>query len=299
MNFDGERYFLKLAAAFVRGRCAQGHPMDLPDALRNEPLKDLSEQALVEIFQIGQAADLEMHKFKRTMGLARVRRVFGVLRSFTPEDLLDVGSGRGAFLWPFLDEFPDLPVTAIDEDPIRSRDIQAVRLGGIDALTVHQMDATKLDFPACAFDVVTLLEVLEHIPAVPKALAEAVRVARRFIVLSVPSQPDDNPDHLHLLDQDTLRRLFSDMGVTRVTFDYVPGQPAHHPQPAPRWRGPLQGVGWRSRPPHNPEARGSSPSAPSRPAGSWTGRRSRTSLAGWGRWLAASRTRPGTRKATS
>ena len=112
------------------------------------PLDDLAEDALLRIFQIGQAAGLEMHKFKRTMGLARVRRVFGVLRSLAPEDLLDVGSGRGAFLWPLLDEFPDLPVTAIDEDPIRARDIQAVRLGGIDALTGHQMDATKLDFPA-------------------------------------------------------------------------------------------------------------------------------------------------------
>jgi hypothetical protein len=223
MNFDGERYFLKLAAAYVRGRCVQGHLIILPDPLRHLALRDLSDQALLEIFQAGQAADLEMHKFKRTTGLARVRRVFGVLRNIAPESLLDIGSGRGAFLWPLLDEFPDLIITAIDEDPIRARDIQAVRLGGIDALTGHQMDATKLDFPAGAFDVVTLLEVLEHIPAVPKALAEAVRVARRFIVLSVPSQPDDNPGHVHLLDQDTLRRLFSDLGVTRVTFDYVPG----------------------------------------------------------------------------
>ena len=43
-------------------------------------------------------------------------------------------SGRGAFLWPLLDEFPHLLVTAIDEDPIRARDIQAVRLGGIAVL---------------------------------------------------------------------------------------------------------------------------------------------------------------------
>ncbi len=223
MDISGERYFLKLAAAFVRGRHAQGHAMDLPAALAEPPLDALAKDALVTIFHAGQAAGLEMHKFKRTMGLARVRRVFGVVRSLTPEDLLDVGSGRGAFLWPLLDEFPDLPVTAIDEDPIRAQDIQAVRLGGIDALTGHQMDATKLDFPAGTFDVVTLLEVLEHIPAVPKALAEAVRVTRRFVVLSVPSQPDNNPGHIHLLDEKTLRRLFSDMGITRVTFDYVPG----------------------------------------------------------------------------
>lgn len=164
-----------------------------------------------------------MHKFKRTMGLARVHRVFGVLRNIGPADLLDIGSGRGAFLWPLLDEFPELRVTAIDDDPLRARDIEAVRLGGIDQLAGQQMDAAKLVFPAGAFDVVTLLEVLEHIPAVPKALAEAVRVAKRFVVLSVPSQPDDNPDHIHLLSEKTLRRLFSDVGITRVTVDYVLG----------------------------------------------------------------------------
>ena len=42
-------------------------------------------------------------------------------------------------------------------------------------------------------------------------------------MLSVPSQPDDNPSHIHLLDEKALRRLFSGLGITRVTFDYVPG----------------------------------------------------------------------------
>ncbi len=223
MNNPHEQYFLKLAAAFVRGRYAQGHPIDLPDELREMPLDELSADALTAIFRCGNTAGLEMHKFKRPMGLARVRRVFGLLRALLSEDLLDVGSGRGAFLWPLLDEFPHLTVTAIDEDPIRSRDIQAVRLGGIDRLTGYRMDAAQLDFPAGAFDVVTLLEVLEHIPAVREALSEAVRVARRFVVLSVPSQPDDNPGHIHLLDEKTLRRFFSGSGVTRVSFDYVPG----------------------------------------------------------------------------
>jgi hypothetical protein len=32
--------------------------------------------------------------------LPRVRKVLGVLRGVHPANLLDVGSGRGAFLWP-------------------------------------------------------------------------------------------------------------------------------------------------------------------------------------------------------
>jgi 2-polyprenyl-3-methyl-5-hydroxy-6-metoxy-1,4-benzoquinol methylase len=47
-------------------------------------------------------------------------------------------------------------------------------------------------------DIVTLLEVLEHIPDVEKAVA-AVRMARKYVVVSVPSKEDNNPEHIHLL----------------------------------------------------------------------------------------------------
>ena len=41
MSIDGERHFLRLAAAFVRGRRRQGHPVDLPDDLQHAPLQAL------------------------------------------------------------------------------------------------------------------------------------------------------------------------------------------------------------------------------------------------------------------
>ena len=106
---------------------------------------------------------------------------------------MDIGSGRGVFLWPLLTELPYRPVTAIDLLPHRLAVIDAVRRGGIERLTCARMDATGLGFPDNSFDVVTMLEVLEHIPHPRRALAEVVRVAARFVILSVPSKPDDNP----------------------------------------------------------------------------------------------------------
>ncbi len=67
------------------------------------------------------------------------------------------------------------------------------------------------------------LEAFEHIPAVTGAVAEVVRVTRRFVVVSAPSKPDNNPQHIHLLDETKLRELFAEAGVSRVNCDYVLG----------------------------------------------------------------------------
>ena len=206
-----DRYYLGPAAAFVRGRLSLGGP----------PLETLSPQAWHDLLCRGQAAGLRLHKFKRTMDLPRVRRVLGILHGLQPADLLDIGSGRGVFLWPLLEAFPDLSVTMVDADGRRVADVRAVRTGGMTCLQAAQMDATRLAFADGAFDVVTLLEVLEHIPDAPRALAEAVRVARRFVVLSVPSHADDNPQHLHLFSQTRIADLFAEAGAEHVTLSGV------------------------------------------------------------------------------
>ena len=43
----------------------------------------------------------------------------------------------------------------------------------------------------------------------------------RAVVLSVPSKPDDNPEHIHLFDQGVLRELFRLGGIAKVQFSYV------------------------------------------------------------------------------
>ena len=180
-----ERYFDELACAFVRGRLGNGSAT-LTDGLK---------------------AGLRLHKFKVNADLPRVRRVIGVLRGLSPDNLLDVGSGRGTFLWPLLASLPKISVTAIEVSEQRATDLAAVRSGGVSRLTVIRMDAQKMGFAPQSFDVVTMLEVLEHMPDPLAALRCAVAAARRFLVLSVPSVPDDNPEHLHLFTPDHLRTM--------------------------------------------------------------------------------------------
>ena len=55
------------------------------------------------------------------------------------------------------------------------------------------------------------------------AIAAAVKMARQYVVVTVPSKPDDNPEHIHLLTKDTLTQTFHAAGCTKLHFDGVEG----------------------------------------------------------------------------
>jgi ubiquinone/menaquinone biosynthesis C-methylase UbiE len=214
-------YYITLAAAFVRGKVLNKLQGLNRLELYIKALHDLSYEEMEMLMQIGKEHNLRLHRFKKSMELPRVRKVLGILKGIQPQNLLDIGSGRGVFLWPLLDDFPFLPITCVDRLDYRVTDIQAVHNGGIEQLTAIQGDVIALPFADASFDVVTMLEVLEHIPATTKALQEVCRVARRFLILSVPSKEDDNPEHIHLFDQARLTQLLHEQGITRISFDYV------------------------------------------------------------------------------
>jgi 2-polyprenyl-3-methyl-5-hydroxy-6-metoxy-1,4-benzoquinol methylase len=200
-----DSHYLALAAAYARG------------ALQRRELTD--DQAI----SAAVAADLRLHRFKRTSGLPRVRRVIGALRGLGATRLVDVGSGRGAFLWPLLDEMAEADVTAIDLLGHRVADIECVRRGGIARVRAARMDGCALAFGDSAVDAVTLLEVLEHMPDPSAAAREAVRVASTAVIASVPSHEDNNPEHIHLFDGAALDRMFRAAGARRVSTDHVLG----------------------------------------------------------------------------
>jgi SAM-dependent methyltransferase len=201
---EDSRYFTALAAAFVRGRLG-----DRPQ---------LSPEALLEW---ARESGLRLHKFKRQTELPRVRKVLGLLQGLAPTSLLDIGSGRGTFLWPLLDAFPHLQVTAIDTSAQRVADINAIREGGVENLRALQMDASRIELDDNSMDVVTALEVLEHLPAPQLAAAEAIRIARRFVLSSVPSKEDDNPEHIQLFTRDSFEALWLTAGARSVKVEYV------------------------------------------------------------------------------
>ncbi len=177
----------------------------------------------VSPYEAGKTAGLKVHYFKRTGLLPRVGFVMGFLRGIEFDSLLDVGSGRGAFLWPFLETFPEKEVHVIDMLERRIALYRAVAAGGTFHLHVHEGDVRELDLPDNSVDVVTMLEVLEHISDVARAVRNAVKIARQHVVVTVPSKPDDNPEHIHLLTRERLSELFASAGCSSLHFGGVPG----------------------------------------------------------------------------
>lgn len=199
-----ERYYVEPAAAYVRGA---------------DPGLDTGSNE--STLQAGIDRGMRLHRFKRARVLPRVRKVIGILHGLCPGGLLDIGTGRGAFLWPMLEAFPQLPVTCVDRDESRARQLDTVSRGGLDRLRALHMDATHLELDERSFDVVTALEVLEHIDGVADAIAELVRVAKRFVIVTVPSRSDDNPEHVHLLTDELLQSYFRAAGAERIETSYV------------------------------------------------------------------------------
>ena len=197
-------YFEELVQAFIRGRLGA-------------EVKGLDG---AELIARGRSAGLRLNKFKRSV-LPRVVKALGILRGLDPDDLLDIGSGRGTFLWPFVDAFPEIPVTALDISERRVIDINAVHTGGIGRVTAHCQDVETMDPETFSADVVTALEVMEHLHRPEAAAANLLACAGRFILVSVPSKPDDNPEHLRLYTPDSLRNLWLNAGATSVRIDHV------------------------------------------------------------------------------
>lgn len=204
--FSDESHYLDLAACFVRGH----HP-------------DLAGGYPCPILAAAAQRGTKLYPFKRSTELPRVRRILGMVQQLQPGSLLDIGSGRGVFLWPLLDRCPWLAVTAIDADPQRAADFDAVRRGGWEQLQSQCMDAARLAFAAASFDVVTVLEVLEHVADPLLVAREIVRVARGHMLASVPSEADDNPEHIRLFDGRSLIDLFLTAGARDARVEAVRG----------------------------------------------------------------------------
>lgn len=107
------------------------------------------------------------------------------------DKILDVGTGKGAFLPVLRKTFPEASITGVDPD---AASIQVARLQ-FPGIGFQVMGAENLGFNDHTFDVVSLSKVLHHLPKIKKSLKEIKRVTKPggFILISEPISDRLNP----------------------------------------------------------------------------------------------------------
>jgi SAM-dependent methyltransferase len=103
-----------------------------------------------------------------------------------PRSLLDVGCGEGVLVERWAPRV-DGRVVGIDLDDPALHAEWAQR--SAPNLEYRVMKAEAMPFADDEFDVATAIEVLEHVPDPAHTLDEMARVARRWLLVSVPREP--------------------------------------------------------------------------------------------------------------
>ncbi|MEA2302988.1 MAG: hypothetical protein QOH43_268 [Solirubrobacteraceae bacterium] len=104
-----------------------------------------------------------------------------------PQSLLDVGCGEGVLVHQWAQRIAPKPVVGIDLEEPSIQEGWAQRQAP--NLEYRIMKAEDLPFADGEWDVATAIEVLEHVPDPEHTVAEMARVARRWLLVSVPREP--------------------------------------------------------------------------------------------------------------
>jgi SAM-dependent methyltransferase len=105
-----------------------------------------------------------------------------------PQSLLDVGCGEGVLTHRWARRLGDeRRVVGIDLDDPALHAEWAKRTAP--NLEYRVMKAENLPFADGEFDAATAIEVLEHVPDAEHTVAEMARVAKRWLLVSVPREP--------------------------------------------------------------------------------------------------------------
>jgi len=115
------------------------------------------------------------------------RELEELLLNADPQSLLDVGCGEGVLAKRFATLLEGRRVVGVDlEEPSLQRGWEQ---NAAPNLTFAIARAEALPFAEDEFDLVSAIEVLEHLPDPQRALAEMARCAKRHLLVSVPREP--------------------------------------------------------------------------------------------------------------
>ncbi len=108
-----------------------------------------------------------------------------IVQELQPAEILDVGCGEGYVLGALRAEGVTCPMHGIDF----SQDAIALAQKRVPDATFEVNDALVVADAGRKYDLVLMTEVLEHIPNPERMLPVLERIAKRYVVTSVPWEP--------------------------------------------------------------------------------------------------------------
>ena len=104
-----------------------------------------------------------------------------------PQSILDVGCGEGILTAQWADKLGEGRIVGIDlDDPKLKAEWDKRRRANLE---YRVEDATHLSFADGEFDMASAIEVLEHVPDPERTVSEMARVAKKWVLVSVPREP--------------------------------------------------------------------------------------------------------------
>ena len=111
--------------------------------------------------------------------------LFDLIQSTHASSMLDMGCGEGYTLKEIKDKFRGLRIEGTD---VEEGIIKIAREENPD-IEFRAESAYSINKPDSEYDLVTMLEVLEHLEFPEKAIAEAKRLTKKYCIFSVPYEP--------------------------------------------------------------------------------------------------------------
>ncbi len=107
------------------------------------------------------------------------------INSVQPHSLLDAGCGEGFIMKLISESGICAEVNGIDTSTVALRIARKINPD----LRISKGSVYDIPYAKNTFDLVTCLEVLEHLEDPQKALCELIRVSKRYVLISVPNEP--------------------------------------------------------------------------------------------------------------
>lgn len=111
--------------------------------------------------------------------------LFDLMDLVNPVSMLDVGCGEGYTLNELKRRYPALSIEAADVE----QDIIEIARKENPDISFKVESAYSINEPDRSYDLVTVMEVLEHLEYPDKAIAEAKRLTKKYCIFSVPFEP--------------------------------------------------------------------------------------------------------------